>query len=62
MAGIALNGQGDLVSIMVPPAVLLKENFLEKKKGKCKNDENKIQGCECNPILFEILEEQITFE
>ena len=36
MAGIALNGQRDLVSIMVPPVVLLKEKFLEKEKEKCK--------------------------
>ena len=36
MAGIALKGQRDLVSIMVPPVMLLKEQFLEKEEEKCK--------------------------
>ena len=36
MAGIALKGQRDLVSIMVPPVVFLKEKFSWKKKEKCK--------------------------
>ena len=36
MAGIALKGQRDLVSIMVHPVVLLKEKFLQNEKEKCK--------------------------
>ena len=34
MAGIALKGQCDLVSIMVPPEVSMKENFSQENRKK----------------------------